>query len=82
LVNFVQDWPTKELAKSRLKNRRAYCKKMGYDQTDFGMAATATKGDNEGDGEEGEDEGRPVDEEDDGDEAADIDNEDDNVDDY
>jgi hypothetical protein len=40
LENFAQDWPTKELAKSRLKNRRAYCKKQGYDATDFGMAAS------------------------------------------
>ena len=41
LENFVQDWPTKELAKSRLKNRHAYCKKQGYDVTDFGMAASS-----------------------------------------
>ena len=41
LENFVQDWPTKELAKSRLKNRRAYCRKKGYDATDFGMTASS-----------------------------------------
>jgi hypothetical protein len=41
LENFVQDWPTKELAKSRLKNRRAYCRKKGYDTTDFGMIASS-----------------------------------------
>jgi hypothetical protein len=38
LGNFVQDWPTKELAKSRLKNWRAYCKRQGYNGMDFGMA--------------------------------------------
>ena len=42
LENFAQDWPTKELAKSRLKNRRAYCKKQGYDTTDFSMAASSS----------------------------------------
>ena len=41
MENFVQDWPTKELAKSRLKNRRAYCKRQGYDATDFGMAVSS-----------------------------------------
>jgi hypothetical protein len=32
----------KELAKSRLKNRQAYCKKQGYDMTDFGMASSSS----------------------------------------
>ena len=59
MENFVQDWPTKELAKSRLKNRRAYCKRQGYDATDFGMAVSwppAISTDEEAD--EGEEEGR------------------------
>ena len=52
---------------------------MGYDQTDFGMAATAAKSDNEGDREEDEGKGGPRDEEDDCDEEADIDNKDDRL---
>ena len=44
---------------------------MGYDQTNFGMAAAVVLGDNEGDGEKDEDEGGL-----DGDEEVDIDNKD------
>ena len=72
MANFIQDWPTKELAKSCLKNQYTYCKKKGYDQTNFGMVAAAAPGDNEGDG----DEGGPGDEEDDGDKEAEVDNKD------
>ena len=59
MENFVQDWPTKELAKSQLKNRHAYCKRQGYDATDFGIAVSSPptiSTDEEAD--EGEEEGR------------------------
>ena len=52
---------------------------MGYDQTDFSMVASATPGNDKGNGEEGEDEGGPGDEDDDGDEEADIDKKDDKL---
>lgn len=48
MERFVGDWATKELAKARMKNRRAYCVRQGYNQTDFGMDYDHVFDDDEG----------------------------------
>ncbi|KZP08957.1 hypothetical protein FIBSPDRAFT_964314 [Athelia psychrophila] len=48
LGQFSGDWATKELVKARMKNRRAYCVRLGYNQTDFGMNIDHMFDDDEG----------------------------------
>ncbi|KAJ3001435.1 hypothetical protein NUW54_g6424 [Trametes sanguinea] len=44
LRRFVNDWATEELAKQYLKNRRAYCRRMNYDQDDAAASQYSGEG--------------------------------------